>query len=63
MNVITNTIKSMSCKTLVDKITYAKSHINDNIDYMKLLNSFRREIAFYIARLTETELKEFCETI
>ena len=63
LNVITNTIKSMSCKTLVDKITYAKSHINDNIDYMKLLNSFRREIAFYIARLTETELKEFCETI
>lgn len=30
---------------------------------MKLLNSFRREIAFYIARLTEDELKAIYEKI
>ena len=53
----------MNLDGLVDKINFARTHINENIDYMKLLNSFRREIAFFIARLTEKELNTIYDSL
>lgn len=53
----------MKLDSLVDKIIYARTHIDENIDYMKLLNSFRREIAFFKARLTEKELKTIYDSL
>lgn len=63
LNLITETIQNMSQSSLVDKIDFARKHIHENVDYMKLLNSFRREIAFYIARLTENELKVIYDSL
>lgn len=63
LNLITDVIRKMEPNNLIDKINFAKAHINEKTDYDKLLNSFRREIAFYIARLTETELKELNRSI
>lgn len=63
LNLITETIQNMKLDSLVDKIIYARTHIDENIDYMKLLNSFRREIAFFIARLTEKELKTIYDSL
>lgn len=56
LNVITDVIRTLSCENLCEKINFAKLHLYDGADYMKLLNSFRREISFYIARVTESEL-------
>lgn len=63
LNSITNKIKYMAFESLVEKINFAKDNIAENNDSMKLLNSFRREIAFYIARLGEPDLKKLCKQI
>lgn len=62
LNLITEEIQNLKFDTLVEKINFAKYNLDT--DYcMKLLNSFRREIAFFIARLTEDELKKIYGTI
>ncbi len=63
LNEITEIIYNMPFGDVVEKIEYAKAHCKDGKDeklennYMKLLNSFRREIAFYIAEMTEAEIE------
>lgn len=58
LNSITDFISKMYQNTLSEKIEYAKQYIHEELHYMKLLNSFRREISFYIARFTEKELDD-----
>ncbi len=63
---ITEEIHSMSGKNIIEKIDYAKAHYTDKDNgehYMKLLNSFRREIAFFIAEMTEQEIEDFVKDI
>lgn len=59
LNVITNFIADMGFETLSEKINFSKKKIQTNENYMKLLNSFRREIVFYLANLTEEEVSSF----
>ncbi len=41
---------------ICNKIKHSKVYFNDSDDASKLLNAYRREIAFYIARLSEEDL-------